>query len=439
MTSAFPTRRRRRTCFALAGAALAAAILLPALRTRAADWPQFRGSHGDGISRETGLLTDWPAAGPRELWRRPLGEGYSGLSVVAGKLYTLYADGSSELVVALDADTGEEIWRHRLDAKYFDGQGNGPRSTPLVSGGIVYAVGARGKLAALDADTGEPVWTQDLKKSFGARAPQWGISASPWIEGDLLLLDVGGRDGASVAALDKRSGIKRWTSASDKPGYSTPLVADLAGKRQAVFFTGSQVISVDLADGQPLWNLRWKTSYDVNAATPVHVPPDRVFISSGYGVGAALLEVERQGDRFTVDEVWRSRRMKNQFSSSVFYRGNLYGFDDSILKSLDAETGEENWKARGLEGTNQGFGHGTVLIADDHLWLLGVRCGMALARATPERYQELASFQPFSGKCWTVPTIADGTLFLRNEEVVVAYDVSGGRADDDDGETTNAR
>ncbi len=408
-----------RAPFVAAAVLLAAAALALPAAAPAADWPMFRGPGASGVSPETGLLAAWPAAGPSEVWRVPLGEGYSGLSVVGGRMYTLYADAQDELVVALDAATGKELWRYRLDAKYFDGQGNGPRSTPTVEGGTVFAYGARAKLAALDAESGRLLWSQDLKKSFGARPPQWAVSTSPRVWGDLLLVDAGGREGASIVALDKRSGVVKWTAGTDVQGYSTPLVIAVGGKDVAVFFTGSKIVGLDPAGGEIHWSLGWETSYDVNAATPVFVPPDRVFLSSGYGVGAVMLEVTAKGGKTAATEVWRSKGMKNQFSTSVYHAGHLYGFDDSILKCLDAATGEEKWKARG-------FGHGSLMLADGRLYVLSDRGTLALVEATAESYKEVARFEPLDGKCWTMPTVAGGKLFVRNEKVVAAYDVAGG-------------
>jgi outer membrane protein assembly factor BamB len=407
-------------------AALVALVALIALAPRAgaapADWPQVRGPDRDGISDEKGLVTDWPADGPEALWRRPLGEGYSGIVVADGRLYTMFADASDELVVAMDAATGRELWRHRLDSKYHDGQGNGPRSTPTVDDGVVYALGAKGRLAALDAASGKQLWAQDLKESFGARPPQWGVSTSPLVEGDLLLVDVGGKPGAALVALRKGSGVAVWTAENDRAGYSAPIAVTIGGVRQIVFFTGSRLVGVNPSDGTVLWAEGWKTSYDVNAATPIFIPPDKIFIASGYDTGAGLFRVTVDGKRARIEELWTSRGMKNQFSSSIFLDGTIYGFDNSILKALDASTGSELWKARG-------FGHGSLTYADGHLIVLGDRGKLALVAATPEAYREVATAQVLDGKCWTVPTLADGRLFVRNEREIVALDAGAGGAE----------
>ncbi|MEM7481225.1 MAG: PQQ-binding-like beta-propeller repeat protein [Acidobacteriota bacterium] len=400
--------------FCLALLSLLALCLAPTLA--AEDWPRFRGPEGTGISAEAGLLDSWDEGGPKELWRRPLGRGFSGVSAVGNSLYTLFADRSGEYLVSLATADGSERWRYRLDDLYADSQGDGPRSTPTVSDGVVYAYGAQSMLAAVDAESGKKIWSQDLKKSLGARPPRWGTSAQPVVDGDLLLVDVGGRDGASVAAFRKLTGVLVWSAGSDKAGYSMPLLVEVGGVRQAIFFTATQILAVRPQSGEVLWREPWSTSYNVNAAAPILVPPSRLFISSGYDTGSALFEIETEGDRASVRKVWDQRRMKNQFSSSVLYRGAIFGFDNSILKAIDPATGEELWKARG-------FQHGSLTAADGKLFVLGEGGRLALVEATAEAYREISSVEPFKAKAWTVPTLADGVLYLRNESEIIALDV----------------
>ena len=389
-------------------------VLLPVALTLAADWPQFRGPQRDGVSAETGLLAKWPDDGPRELWSTKLGGGYSGIAAVDGRLFTMFADGSDEFVAALDAATGNEIWRVRSGGKFKDMFGDGPRSTPTVAGGIVFALGAKGRLLALAVADGKQLWTHDLVEDYGARSPKWGFSSSPVIEGDLLLLDVGGADGSSIVAFNKKTGAEVWRSQEDKAGYSTPIVIEVGQRRHAIFFTGTTVVSLAPEDGKLLWKRAWKTSYDVNAATPVFIPPDRVFISSGYDVGGAVYRIHGSG----VDEVWRSREMKNKFHSSVLHDGHLYGFDEKIFKCIDAATGETRWRARD-------YGHGSLIYADGHLVVLGDKGLLGLVEATPEAYREKSRVELFRGKTWTPPTLADGRLYLRDEKVLRSFDVSG--------------
>ena len=383
----------------------------------ALDWPQFRGPGRDGWSRETGLLKAWPANGPRRLWKVPVGDGFSGIVVAGGRLFTLYGKGSDELAVAHDAATGREIWRVRIDSKYASDMGSGPRATPTVDGNLVYALSASGQLHALDAASGRRVWARDLKRDFGARPPQWGVSTSPLVEGNLLLLDVGGSSGKSAAALDKKTGKTVWTSQSDAAGYSAPVAVTVGGVRQVLFFTGTALTALAPGSGKLLWRVPWRTDYDVNAATPIFVAPDKVFVSSGYDTGSALLRIKPAG---APDEVWRSRGMKNQFSSSVLHGGHLYGFDNKVLKAVDVATGKDKWKQSGL-------GHGSLLYADGHLYVLSESGQLVLVEATPAGYREKANAEVLSGKCWTAPTLANGRLYVRNEEEMVALAVAAPR------------
>src|SRR6185436_14852419 len=396
-------------------AILAAAAAAPAT---GGNWPRYRGPKGDGVSPETGLLKVWPASGPRVLWRARLGTGYSGMAVSGGRLFTLFGNGRDELAIAFDAATGKELWRARLGPDRPDGQGGGPRATPTVDGGLVYALGAEGKLAALEAATGKQRWAVDLVAQHGARVPDWGVSTSPVVDGGLLLVDAGAGGGRSLLGLDKLTGKVVWAAESDAPGYSTPLVVDLAGTRQAIFFAGTSLISVAAETVKKIWSVPWQTSYDVNAAMPVFVPPDKIFISSGYDVGGLQLRVIAKGGQPAVETVWRNRVMNNHFNSSVYVAGHLYGFDDSTLKCIEPASGAERWKQRG-------FGKGSLLVADGHLWVLSDRGELALAELGPGGYREKARAQVLEGKTWTMPTLAGKRLYLRSESELVALDVAG--------------
>lgn len=419
-TTSFAARRasgRLRAVVAVLFLALMSPVTAPA-----DDWPQFRGPRRDGLSAETGLATAWPPGGPPIVWRVPLGGGFSAISVADGRLFTLFTRDGEELLGAFGVASGDEIWSRRLDSAYRNSFGSGPRSTPTVDGSIVYALGAKGVLLAADAATGQRIWNRDLEKDFGARIPEWGVATSPLVDGDKLLLDVGGRSNHSLVALDKRSGELIWNSNTGLPGYSSPIVIEVGGRRMAVFMTGDSVIGVDVEDGRKLWWVQWKTRYDVNAATPIFVAPDKIYVSSGYGVGAALLRLRPNGDAFDLYEVWKSRRMKNQFSTAVVVDGTLYGFDNTILKSVRLEDGEENWAARG-------FGHGSLFYADGHLVVLGERGKLALVAATPDVFEEVASTELFQAKAWTVPTLSDGRLYARNEREMLAVDLAAADRD----------
>ena len=411
-------KRSRETAVGVAPLALLI-LLAGGTGAFAADWPSFRGPNGDGISTETGLLDGWPANGPRIVWRKDLGEGYSGISFVDGRIYTMFGAKGDEYAVCLDAAGGEEVWRTRVGSKWVDTMGNGPRSTPTIDGDTVYVLGSKGNLHALAVADGKPRWSHDLEADFGARLPRWGVSTSPLIEGDLLLLDVGGSGDGSIIAFNKKTGKEVWRSQSDHAGYSTPLAVTIGGIRQVLFFSARNLVSISPADGSLLWRVAWKTSYDVNAAMPVFVAPDRVFISSGYDKGSLMLGVDAADGKISTREIWRNREMKNHFSSSVLHDGRLYGFDDKTLKCIDAGTGELRWRKRG-------FGHGSLLLADDHLIVLGDHGQLALIEAVDSEYREKGRVQILDSKTWTMPTLAGGRLYLRDERELIALDVTKG-------------
>ena len=419
------------TVFLVVSALLCGAVLTAS----ATEWPQWRGPNRDGVSSEVGILKEWAASGPKVLWKLPLGEGFSGISVAQERVYTMFSKGNDEFIICLNAMDGQEIWRFRSDKNYHEGQGgNGPRATPTIDGNLLFTISAYGKLYALNAENGEKVWSHDLQRKFGSKMPRWGFSTSPLVDGELLLVEAGGKGEKSIVAFNKNSGNVIWSSHKDKLGYSSPIAITVKGVRQIICFTGTKLVSVSPTDGKIYWEYAWKTGYDVNAATPVFIPPDKVFISSGYDKGAAVLQMrvfishdddrtaveqirENQGT-IRIEEIWKNRKMKNQFSSSVLHENYLYGFDNSILKCIEADTGEEQWKSRG-------FGKGTVVLADGHLIILSDRGKLGLAEATPAEYIEKASAKVLSGLCWTAPTLANGKLYVRNEEEIVCLDMTG--------------
>src|SRR5262249_47040066 len=252
-------------------AELEGARLVDGVETEAlpGDWPQWRGPRRDGVSLETGLNWNWPEGGPRLLWEAKASEGFSGFAVAAGLAYAMLQDGNDEAVVCWDAETGKEQWRVRYAARFGGREGSGPRATPTLDGDRIYTVGGTGVFHCLKAATGKKLWRHDLLEEFGASNLQWGVSFSPLVEGDRVLTNPGGSNGNSIVAFDKRTGALVWHAFDDRAGYSSPIAVTAANRRQLIFFTGSRVVGLAPADGRLLWQYPWRTSYDVNAATPI--------------------------------------------------------------------------------------------------------------------------------------------------------------------------
>lgn len=381
------------------------------------EWPQWLGPDRNGISKETGILKTWPADGPHVLWRTISGEGYSGMSISVGKLYTSFGVESDEVLVCADAQTGKEIWRYRMDSKFTNQFGHGTRATPTVHDGLVYNVSAGGKLVAVNANSGKEVWTHNLTQEYGAKVPTWGIATSPLVYGETLLVDVGGSGTHGFMAFNKKTGKVVWETATGLPGYSAPIAIETGGIKQALNFTGNSLISVNPETGKQYWSYPWQTSYDVNAATPVFIAPDKVFVSSGYNTGAAVLQMSANNGSVNVQEIWRSRAMRNHFSTSIYLNGYLYGFDEGTLRCIDANSQEKKWAKRG-------FGKGSLIYADGHLIVLSERGKLVLIEAKPGEYVEKASAQMLKGRCWTVPTLLGGKLYIRNQKEMLCLQFS---------------
>ncbi|MCA9742182.1 PQQ-binding-like beta-propeller repeat protein [candidate division KSB1 bacterium] len=389
----------------------------PVLRGHPDDWPQWRGPNRDGISAEKGILKSWDDSGPETIWRVASGDGYAGIAVANGRLFTAWGGGRSAYLVCYDAATGKQLWKTKLGANSFLDQGNGPRATPLVDGDLVYMIDGFAKLFAVRAQSGDVAWQRDLEREYGSRVPRWGYSSSPMVLGDKLIVTVGGKSDYAYMAFNKANGAEIWHAGNDEPGYSSPILVTIAGTQQLIFFSASGLHGVSPADGTIFWKYGWRTSYDVNAANPIFIGPDKIFISSSYGTGAAVIQISKNGNQFSAETVWKNRIMKNHFNSSVLWKGYIYGFDNGILKCIEAQTGEEMWKARG-------FQKGQLILADGHLIVLGEQGMLAVAEATPKAYIERARSKVLSGRCWTMPTLANGILFVRNQSAMLALKFS---------------
>jgi outer membrane protein assembly factor BamB len=377
------------------------------------DWPQWRGANRDGISKETGLMKQWPTDGPPLLWKAAgAGGGYSSFSVANNRLYTMGLRGTREFVIAFDAATGKEVWATPHGGAFRNDRGDGPRGTPTVDGDRIYALGGNGDLSALETRTGKVVWSMNVLEKFGGSNITWGISESPLVVGDKLLVNAGG-PGASIVALNKKDGTLVWKSQSDRAGYSSAIPVTIGNTTQVVFFTHTRAVGLDLKDGKLLWEYGRAANNVANAATPI-VRGNRVFISSDYGTGAGLVEIGAGGAK----EVYFTKDMRNHHSSSILIGDHLYGFSGGILTAMRFDTGEVAWKDRSV-------GKGSIVFADGHLYALSENGVIGLVEATPTGYKEKGRFriQQDALPTWAHPVVAGGRLFVRDQDTIYAYDV----------------
>lgn len=381
------------------------------------DWPQWRGVNRDGKSAERGLLKSWPQGGPPRAWQAAgAGEGYSSFSVAGGRLYTLGARGGTEYVMAFDEATGKKVWEVANGSRFGNDRGDGPRGTPTIDGAQLYAYGASGDLSAIDTATGRKIWSINVLERFGGRNIQWGLSESPLVLRDRIIVNAGG-SGASIVAVSKKDGSVLWRSQSDEAGYSSAILHEVAGIPQAIVFTAQRALGVDTRDGRLLWSYDRVSNRTANIATPI-ARGNRVFVSSDYGTGAALLELSASGNAVNAKEVYFTREMRNHHASSVLIGDHLYGFSSAILTAMKFDTGEVAWRDRSV-------GKGSVIFADERLYLYSETGVVGLAEATPAGYREHGRFQIRTGSLptWSHPVVANGKLYLRDQDNIYAYDV----------------
>jgi outer membrane protein assembly factor BamB len=395
--------------------------VLSLIAVAGADWPNWMGPAYNGTSPETNLLTTWPKQGPKVLWKVKGGDGYSSVAVAGNRAYTMVQRDGKEVVLALDVKNGNEVWARPVGPAYKNKFGDGPRSTPAVRGERVYVQSVHGPVLCLDAVKGEVIWQKDLMKDFKGENISWGLSASPRLDGDEVLV-VPGAPGASVAALGGLSGSTTWKSGDDKAAYATPVVMDVGGKRQAIFFTATKLWGVDRANGKELWSVPWEIEYQVNICTPL-VIGKQLFVSTGEKAGCALFEPQPQGPPKVI---WEKKgpksTMLNYWANAVVHGKHLYGlsgeFDKVIdLNCVELETGNLVW-------SKKKFGKGAITLAAGHLFITTKSGDLVLIEATPQEYREKARLVEFLGENRTVPTISGGKLFLRDREHIYCLDIA---------------
>jgi outer membrane protein assembly factor BamB len=384
----------------------------------AGDWPQWQGPDRTGISKETGLLREWPASGPPLVWSvANLGGGYGSIAVKGDRIYVQGMRGSNSIVSALNRADGKDVWSKNLGPSVRDDRGDGPRGTPTIDGDRLYALTENGDLACLKTD-GTAVWQRNILKDFGGRNLQWLISESPLIDGDRVIVSPGGQ-GAGMVALDKMTGKTIWTSKdlSDPAGYSSAVAADVQGVRTYMTLTSGAGVGVRASDGKLMWRYQRAANGVANITTPLFFD-NKVFYTSAYDTGAGLLGLTAQNGEVKATEIYFTRNMKNHHGGVVLVNGYLYGFNDSVLTCLEFASGNPMWRDRSV-------GKGSLTYADGNLYIQGESNVIGLAEASPSGYREKGRFQiPDQGlPSWAHPVVSGGRLYVRNQGTLAAYDI----------------
>jgi outer membrane protein assembly factor BamB len=415
----------RRSIFLVGG--LAALLLAQTPAGQAQDWLQWRGPNRDGRSTETGLLKQWPEGGPKQVWKATgLGAGYSGLTVAGDRVYTSGDHGDASFVLALDRASGNKVWSVKLGKSGAPGWGNfaGPRGSVTIDGDRLYAMGQYGEVVCLQAKDGKEIWRKHMVHDFGAKQPEWGYSESPLVDGEQVVMTPGGSKGA-VVALNKMTGAQLWQSkdCTDEAHYSSLVISEFGGVRHYVQLTADHVIGVNAKDGSLLWKAVRKGKTAVIPTPEVH--EDMVFVTSGYGVGCNLFKITKSGSSFSAEQVYANKDLENHHGGTVFHQGNVYGHSESRgWVCLELKTGKLLWREK------EKLRKGSILFADGHLYLReeADKGTVALIEASPEGYKESGRFaQPDRSdkNSWPHPVIANGKLYLRDQDILLCYDIKG--------------
>jgi len=396
---------------------VASATFLPA-QTTTGDWPQWRGPDRTGVSRETGLLQEWPSGGPAVAWSASgLGAGYGTVAVKGTRVFVQGLRGRQTMLHSLDRGDGKYLWSKNLGSGGGNDRGSGPRSTPTLDGDRVYVLTETGELFCLRED-GTQLWQRNILREFSGSNITWLLSESPLVDGDRLIVTPGGRQ-AGLVALDKMTGKTIWAAKelNDDAGYSSVVPVEVQGIRAYTTFTSAAAVGVRASDGKVMWRYPQAANGTANITTPV-VHGNQVFYTSGYGTGAGLVSLRAQNGELVAQETYFTRGMQNHHGGVVLVNGTIYGFSNAILAALDFATGKTLWQ-------NRSVGKGSVAYADGRLYMLSEDNVVGLAEVTPKGYRETGRFQIADQglPSWSHPVVSGGRLYIRNQNILTVYDV----------------
>ena len=388
------------------------------------EWPQWGGPHGDFKSDTKGLAAAWPADGPKKLWSRPLGDGYSGISVDGNVLYTMYRQANDEIVLAADANTGKTIWEYRYDAHIRPGMGMengpGPHSTPLITDNGVYAIGILGNLVCLDKKSGKRIWWHDLYNEYHGTFFDRGYAPSPVAYKHLVIVKVGG-EGHSFAAFDQKTGAVAWRTVQKFANApATPVLINVDGQDQLVAPMSDDVVGIDPTDGRVLWTYPHSTSWGLNISTPVWGEGNLLFISSAYNGGSCVIRLSRANGKTGAEKVWASNKMRVHFSTAVRVGDTVYGssgdFGPAPLTAVDVKTGKIAWQDREFSKASFVYADGKFIVLDED-------GNIALADFSPQGLQVFSRAALLHSNAWTAPSLAGSRLYLRDRTTMMALDL----------------
>ena len=401
--------------------ALIAQLLVASRATSAGEWPQILGPNRNGIADNEVLADSWPNGAPPMIWQRKVGAGFAGVAVERGRAILFHRVENNEIVEALDAESGKPLWKTSFPTRYIStiAQDDGPRCVPLIYEGFVFLLGAGGELHCVSFETGDEVWQRSLEKDFGAQEGYFGAGSTPIVHDDLLLVNVGGRSGAGLVAFALDTGKTVWQAGDEDASYSSPTATKIAGQEQVIFVTRYNVVGVNPSDGKVLFRFPFgKRGPTVNAATPL-VIDGNLFVSASYGVGAVASKLTSAGAK----KIWENNEvMSSQYTTSVYHDGYLYGIHGrqdigvAELRCIDPVAGKVMW-------TEEGFGTGNLILADDKLVIMKTDGTLVLAQPSPDKFRPMASAQVLNNTVQPLPALAGGRLYVRDTDTLKSLDL----------------